>query len=748
MHANQSFFDWSAFFYFFCLPIELCVILAIILNLICKLIPRNAPILTKLISSVLFGAGMGLIFSIVANIVLSAMVSESTTSIWLGIFDLTTGTILTILAFWILTVKENHVKYISPDLDYQESQFSLLNENDQVKESIKSVAKPNLIFIVIFLFVARTIFAAITGVGSTKSISFSLVGCVFGLVIGYYVYQQSTRMDMGIFLRISFWFLLVFSAGLVANSAHEFETFGYKSVGLARQAYLNNTLPPTIIPLLASGAPGVARSHHMTHRVLKSRDFVPASPPKREIRADPSCPHTTTSTGTCKVRQYFIAAEENEWDYAPSGYDHFMGVPFVRDPEGAGLYTLHSIDERRIGSVFTKALYYEYTDETFSFCKGKANWMGMLGPIIRAEVGDLIKIKFKNMASFPYSMHPHGVFYNATSEGALSQIHQIGAQIQPNTTYDYEWGVPERAGPGPADGTSVLWGYHSHYHEIQDVYSGLVGPILIYTPGTLNLTTDTPTDVDREYVLLLTVTDEMSSNYIDINIQQKLGIQDSDAIEALLASEEFREPNLKHNVNGRLFNNLDGLVANLNESVTWHAMSMGTEIDIHTLHFHGLTALEAGRRTDVVELFPASFKTIRMAKSDLVSPGTWLIHCHVGDHIKAGMISSFHIFENETDIEPKWSEKHSENEYIYGVTKFPTSSLMLWDASACCSENSNPIFAILNMISGWRAQATIVGVSAYMGYWIFVMTAMYIRVWVMTKNEEDLRRRERIASAL
>ncbi|HEY6535343.1 MAG TPA: multicopper oxidase domain-containing protein [Candidatus Nitrosocosmicus sp.] len=35
----------------------------------------------------------------------------------------------------------------------------------------------------------------------------------------------------------------------------------------------------------------------------------------------------------------------------------------------------------------------------------------MLGPVIHAEVGDTIKMVFKNNAHIPYSMHPHGLFY-------------------------------------------------------------------------------------------------------------------------------------------------------------------------------------------------------------------------------------------------------------------------------------------------------------------------------------------------
>lgn len=46
-------------------------------------------------------------------------------------------------------------------------------------------------------------------------------------------------------------------------------------------------------------------------------------------------------------------------------------------------------------------------------------------------------------------------------------------------TYTYTWYVVERAAPGPADGSSIVWMYHSHSHEVQDSYAGLLGAIII-----------------------------------------------------------------------------------------------------------------------------------------------------------------------------------------------------------------------------------------------------------------------------
>jgi FtsP/CotA-like multicopper oxidase with cupredoxin domain len=69
-------------------------------------------------------------------------------------------------------------------------------------------------------------------------------------------------------------------------------------------------------------------------------------------------------------------------------------------------------------------------------------------------------------------------------------------------------------------------------------------------------------------------------------------------------------------------------------------MGMGNEVDLHSPHWHGKTVLSRGHRTDVVELLPASMVVADM-KAD--NPGTWMYHCHVADHIDAGMSTRFTI---------------------------------------------------------------------------------------------------------
>ena len=65
-----------------------------------------------------------------------------------------------------------------------------------------------------------------------------------------------------------------------------------------------------------------------------------------------------------KTRTYYIAADEVDWDYAPGGVNKMMGMKF----EGySKIFTERG--PHRIGTVYRKAIYREYTDETFAHLK-------------------------------------------------------------------------------------------------------------------------------------------------------------------------------------------------------------------------------------------------------------------------------------------------------------------------------------------------------------------------------------------
>lgn len=340
------------------------------------------------------------------------------------------------------------------------------------------------------------------------------------------------------------------------------------------------------------------------------------------------------------TRTYYIAADEVDWDYAPLGYNKITGGPF--DAEAQVFVKRGPI---RIGRVYRKSLYREYTDASFTQLKPRsAEWqhLGALGPVIRAEVGNSVVVVFKNNTGIPASIHVHGLLYDKASEGAAYNDGTMGTLksddgVPPGGTYTYRYQVPERAGPGPGDPSSTVWMYHSHVDEVKDTNSGLIGAIIVTARGAARAD-GSPKDVDREFVTLFTVWDENQSWHLAHNIQTFA--QDPGAVKP--DDEEFQESNLMHSINGYVFGNLPGLTMHKGERVRWYVLSLGTEVDLHTPHWHGETLLlggpTMGMRTDMTELLPGSMKVLDMVPD---APGQWLFHCHVNDHISAGMLAQF-----------------------------------------------------------------------------------------------------------
>jgi len=186
--------------------------------------------------------------------------------------------------------------------------------------------------------------------------------------------------------------------------------------------------------------------------------------------------------------------------------------------------------------------------------------------------------------------------------------------------------VPERAGPGPMEGSSTMWMYHSHVDEAADTNAGLMGPMIVTRCGQAR-PDGSPIDVDRELVVNFSVMDENTSLWEETN---RTALADPPPADA----DGFIESNKMHSINGFVFGNLPGLTMHKGERVRWYVMAMGTEVDLHTPHWHGNTVVSNGMREDVVQLLPASMLTADMQPDNV---GTWLFHCHVNDHILAGM---------------------------------------------------------------------------------------------------------------
>ena len=358
-----------------------------------------------------------------------------------------------------------------------------------------------------------------------------------------------------------------------------------------------------------------------------------------------------------QTRTYYIAADEIEWDYAPMNVDMMTGKPF----DGySKVFTEHG--PQRIGQKYKKAVFREYTDDTFQTLKprpAELAHMGILGPVIRAEVGDTIKIVFKNNSSNAFSIHPHGVSYAPDSEGAMyaDAIEHPAAHVlvAPGKTHTYTWTAREACGPGPGDGSSVVWLYHSHNYEPKDVNAGLIGPIVITRKGMAR-PDGSPKDVDRELFALFMIFDENQSHYLSDNIKKytaepdkvnRLDFKPGDLDgNADLIGTGFAPSNFKSTINGYMYGNGPKIVMYKGERVRWYVMTMGEGINLHTPHWHGNVLEVRGKRLDVFTIGPAEFVTADMVPD---MAGSWMFHCHVDEHMMTGMMTDYTVLERKAD---------------------------------------------------------------------------------------------------
>ena len=350
-------------------------------------------------------------------------------------------------------------------------------------------------------------------------------------------------------------------------------------------------------------------------------------------RAAESSPSAATA-GPGQTRTYFIAADDVAWDYTPGEVNRITGGKF--EGEAAFFVTPSEIS---LGHIYKKTIFREYTDATFTTLKPRpAAWqhLGLLGPLVRAEVGDTIEITFRNNAKHPHSMHPHGVIYDKASEGA-SYDDGSGKSyaVAPGGTHKYVWPVPERAGPSHGEGSSIVWMYHSHIEEEKDVNAGLIGPLLVTARGQAR-PDGSPTDVDREFVGGFLEFDENNSWHFAENIKT-YGIKGN----KVRFMENFADPvyalNLRETINGFSFGNAPPMEMKKGERVRWYLFS-STNFEIHAPHWHGNTVVARHMRTDVTSLLPMDMVVADMQPDN---PGTWLFHCHTGPHLRAGMATRY-----------------------------------------------------------------------------------------------------------
>jgi FtsP/CotA-like multicopper oxidase with cupredoxin domain len=215
------------------------------------------------------------------------------------------------------------------------------------------------------------------------------------------------------------------------------------------------------------------------------------------------------------------------------------------------------------------------------------------GPLLRARVGDRLVIHFKNMdftRMNGHSMHFHGVDYKPSSDGAyVPGVSGRDANVLPGKTWTYRLTAGEQS--------VGAWPYHDHSPSMHESIDGGMY-------GMLSIRGRHEPLPDREFVVVFAPMGDFQT------------------------------------IDGRAFvGNTPVFRARVGELVQWDVMGMGSEH--HTFHVHGHRWLEAGGVSrDTHTVGPAESFRIRWRERN---PGVWLYHCHVEQHMEAGMIGTYRV---------------------------------------------------------------------------------------------------------
>jgi FtsP/CotA-like multicopper oxidase with cupredoxin domain len=276
---------------------------------------------------------------------------------------------------------------------------------------------------------------------------------------------------------------------------------------------------------------------------------------------------------------YWIAAVPVVWNIAPNGRDAITGAPVPREDA-----LVETVVYRRYSASWRKPLPNAPRDS--------ADGLLIPGPLIKARVGDRLRIHFKNMDTLrgaPHSMHFHGVHYKPSSDGAyIPGFSGRGANVKPGQTFTYELTAGEDS--------AGVWPYHDHSPSMMDSIDGGMY-------GMLSILGRDERPPDHEFEV------------------------------ALAPMGKFMA------IDGRSFvGNTPVFHAKVGDLVQWDVMAMGS--DFHTFHVHGHRWLTLGRSRDTQTVGPAESFRLRWRED---APGTWLYHCHVEDHMMRGMIGIYRV---------------------------------------------------------------------------------------------------------
>ncbi|XP_014810796.1 PREDICTED: coagulation factor VIII isoform X3 [Calidris pugnax] len=348
---------------------------------------------------------------------------------------------------------------------------------------------------------------------------------------------------------------------------------------------------------------------------------------------------------------HYIAAEEMDWDYAPV-------KPVSLDRNTTSLFL--EAGPQRIGSKYKKVMFVEYEDAAFKKRKVSNDLdKGILGPVLKGEVGDQFKIVFRNLASRPYNIYPHGLTsvrpYHPLKSFQGKDVKDI--PIPPGQSFTYSWKVTTEDGPTQADPRCLTRFYYSSIDPVRDTASGLIGPLLICFKKTMDQRGNQIMS-DNARLVLFSIFDENRSWYLEENIKRFC----TDAAHVDTQDPQFYASNVMHTINGFAFDNLQPKLC-LNDVVYWYVLSVGAQTDFLSIFFSGNTFKRNTVFEDVLTLFPFSGETVFMS---LEKPGVWTLGCLNSDFRDRGMRAKFTVSQCQFEQYPDGEDYVDYNDEEYG----------------------------------------------------------------------------------
>lgn len=347
-------------------------------------------------------------------------------------------------------------------------------------------------------------------------------------------------------------------------------------------------------------------------------------------------------SGEARFTTYYIAAEEITWDYG------------VRKPHQLIKPREMRRGMRKFLPEYKKVVYRAYWDRNFDRPMGRGELqehLGIMGPVIRAEINERFTVIFMNKASRPYSFHLHGV-YDYTHAAGITQNHSPdtppgvpGEPVPPGEARTYNWRITRTQGPSESEFDCKAGAYYSTVNKERDLHSGLIGPLLICKPDTLKTRQKTQPDV-QEFSLLFHMFDETKSWYMEENLRRYC----APPCEVNTEDPWYHVSNKFAAINGYVAETLPGLLAAQNQQVRWHLLNVGGDEEYHAVHFHGLpftVHTKEEHRMGVYNLYPGVFGTVEMKPPNV---GTWLVENTIGEYQLAGMRAKLLVYNPKCSV--------------------------------------------------------------------------------------------------